>query len=153
MVILLPGQPPDIGLDCFRRCRCKLLTTGTFTALRILVTERPDVLLLGAEILLVFVAALAAGVTMVYLAMALGHLFPRSRIAGSVLSFLGLNIVVNVLLYAAAAVIPDVNLDQWLTVQQSAHLSLWLAALCFGAVAAAFFAGTVAILRRRLNLE
>ena len=131
----------------------KLLTTGTFTALRILVTERPDVLLLGAEILLVFVAALAAGVTMVYLAMALGHLFPRNRIAGSVLSFLGLNIVVNVLLYAAAAVIPDVNLDQWLTVQQSAHLSLWLAALCFGAVAAAFFAGTVAILRRGLNLE
>ncbi len=131
----------------------KLLTTGTFTALRILVTERPDVLLLAVEILLVFVAALSAGILMVYLAMALGHLFPRNRVAGSVLSFLGINIAVNILMSAAATFIPDVNLDQWLTVQQSAHVSMWLMTLCLAAFAAAFFAGTVAILRRKLNLE
>ena len=131
----------------------KLLTTGTFTALRILVTERPDVLLLAVEILLVFVAALSAGILMVYLAMALGHVFPRNRVAGSVLSFLGINIAVNILMSAAATFIPDVNLDQWLTVQQSAHVSMWLMTLCLAAFAAAFFAGTVAILRRKLNLE
>ena len=54
---------------------------------------------------------------------------------------------------AAATFIPDVNLDQWLTVQQSAHVSMWLMTLCLAAFAAAFFAGTVAILRRKLNLE
>lgn len=110
--------------------------------------KHPDTLLYLAEFCLVLLAWLVMGITMLYLSMALGHLFQRRRVLMSVAAFFVLNIVYN-LYHSAVGRIEFYDLLQ----NGTGHLELWLIILSLLVPAALFFFAASYILQHRLNLE
>lgn len=110
--------------------------------------EKPDTLLYMLEFLLIFISGLALSLTTVYLAMAIGHLFSRRRVLMSVVAFIGIDIVINV-------VTDFVDHADWLDkiVNGGNHLNCWIIIAFMLIPAGIFFAGTSYILKNRLNLE
>lgn len=118
--------------------------------------------LLLMELLLAALVGGLAGFFQLYLAMAIGHLFGKNRIALSVVAYIAIQAVLNTVLTAAM-----VALAPWMeghigpflasTFQDNAwamlHGMLWLLILGTALLGAAFFFGTEYILRKRLNLE
>lgn len=118
--------------------------------------------LLLAELVLTALVGGLAGFFQLYLAMAIGHLFGKNRIALSVVAYIAIQAVLNTVLTAAM-----VALAPWMeghigpflasTFQDNAwamlHGMLWLLILGTALLGAAFFFGTEYILRKRLNLE
>ena len=118
--------------------------------------------LLLMELLLAALVGGLAGFFQLYLAMAIGHLFGKNRIALSVVAYIAIQAVLNTVLTAAM-----VALAPWMeghigpflasTFQDNAwamlHGMLWLLILGTALLGAAFFFGTEYILRKRLNME
>lgn len=98
---------------------------------------------------------------MLYLAMAIGHLFNKGRAAMSVVAYIGIHVVVSSLLGFTNNVFGDMlynffdslfwgkNGYPW----RAVHTSLWFSILVVAVGGAAYFFLTEYILRRRLNLE
>ncbi len=111
-------------------------------------SRHPDTLLYLLEMFLVVMAFFTLAVTAVYLSIAVGHLFSRRRALISV----GVYIVLQVLLIRAFSAMYSGDLFWWLTLG-GGHLGSWQAVALLLIPAALLFAGTSAILSRRLNLE
>ena len=145
MVLLIPGSLVDLFGTPFKALM-ELFTSGRGGEIFYLV-----------EGLVVCLAAVASAITMLYLAMAIGHLFGRNRIAGSVIAFIGLNIVVNTAMTILVSIASQFNISfdpaQWLTAQQAIHVAFLLLILYFLFFAVVYFIGTVLLLKHRLNLE
>lgn len=114
------------------------------------------------ELLLLALAALAQCCLQLYLAMAIGHLFGKNRIAMSVVAYLAINIVMSSLFSTAAASFAALIGEQVTElINQRMEASVWgvwhsavgLMLLGSAAAAAVYFFFTERILRRRLNLE
>lgn len=110
--------------------------------------KHPDTMLYLAEFALLALAVLVFGLTTLYLAMAIGHLFQRRRALMSVVAFFAIDILCNVVTDA---------MDRWgllkICLDATDHGSIWLCILLMAVPAALFFAGTSYVLRHRLNLE
>lgn len=110
------------------------------------------------EFLLLMLVSFATGYLQLYLAMSIGHLFNKNRVIMSVVGYIGINTVLN-LLSAIFMVIAGNNSRPILSVLEGlrgfslAHLFLWGMIVVELVMAAAFFFGTEYILRKRLNLE
>ena len=115
-----------------------------------------------AEIVLLILVGMAQSYLMLYLAMAIGHLFNKNRAAMSVLAYIGIHVVVSTLLSFTNNVFGDM-LGDFLSdlfwgksgypVWQSVHMSLWFSILFVGIGGAVYFFLTEYILRNKLNLE
>lgn len=114
--------------------------------------------LLLLELLLFLCAGMAQGYLQLYLAMALGHLFNRNRVAMSVVAYVAINAAMSALL----GLLASINLRPLRGLADSlfrlegvtgAHAALWIGILWTALLGAACFLGTEVILRRRLNLE
>lgn len=111
-------------------------------------SEHPDTILYLVEFCLLMLTALAVGLTMVYLSMAIGHLFARRRVLMSVVAFFAIDVVCNVIVSLV---------DDWgvwgIVSRLEDHAAFWVGILLMLVPAALFFAGTSYILKNRLNLE
>ena len=113
------------------------------------------------EFLLLLLLGMAEGYLMLYLAMAIGHLFNKGRAAMSVAAYIGIHVVVSVLLSFTNNVFGDMLYNffdnlfwgkhdyPW----QAVHMSLWISILVVAVGGAAYFFLTEYILRKKLNLE
>ena len=114
------------------------------------------------EFLLLLLVGMAQSYLMLYLAMAIGHLFNKNRAAMSVAAYIGIHVVVSMLPSSINNIFGDM-LGDFLSdlfwgksgypVWQSLHMSLWFSILFVGIGGAVYFFLTEYILRRRLNLE
>ncbi len=111
-------------------------------------SRHPDTLLYLLEMFLVVMAFFTLAVTAVYLSIAVGHLFSRRRALVSV----GVYILLQVLLTRAISTVYSGDVF-WFLSWGGGHLGLWQAVAVQLIPAALLFAGTSAILSRRLNLE
>lgn len=145
VLLLIPGSLVDLFGTPFKAL-LELFSSG-----------QGYVVLYMVELLILCLVAVASAITELYLAMAIGHLFGRNRIAGSVIAFIGLNIVVNTAMTILISVASQFNISfdpaQWLTAQQAIHLAFLLLILYFLFFAVIYFIGTVLLLKHRLNLE
>ena len=113
------------------------------------------------EFLLLLLLGMAEGYLMLYLAMAIGHLFNKGRAAMSVAAYIGIHVVVSVLLSFTRNVFGDMLYNffdnlfwgkhdyPW----QAVHMSLWISILVVAVGSAVYFLLTEYILRNKLNLE
>ena len=113
------------------------------------------------ELLLLICVGMAQGYLQLYLAMAVGHLFSRNRVAMSVAAYIGIHVVVSVLLSFTSNVFGDMLYNffdnlfwgkhdyPW----QAVHMSLWISILVVAVGSAVYFLLTEYILRNKLNLE
>ena len=110
------------------------------------IANDPDPLLYLVEFLILMLAALVLLVAMVYLSMAIGHLFQRRRALMSVVAFFALDI-------AGTVVMDLLNFLNLALFNEEGHLILWSLTLFMAVPAAVMFLATCWILNRRLNLE
>lgn len=110
------------------------------------------------EVLLVLVVSLVQACLMLYLAMAVGHLFNKNRLAASVIAYVALDTVVGIVigLFGFSAVRAFFSLfsphGHGFAAMTALHAVLW-AVICSGAVLSAiYFFATNYILSRKLNL-
>lgn len=118
--------------------------------------------LLLAELLVVLLTTALASFFQLYLAMAIGHLFGKNRIALSVVAYIAIQTILNTVLTVPLAVVGEwageqINYFLADTMANNAwaviHGGFWLLILGTCVVGAVFFFGTEYILRRKLNLE
>ena len=107
------------------------------------------------ELLLLMLVSFATGFLQLYLAMSVGHLFNKNRVAMSVVAFIAINAVMSTLL---STVVPGLDpiirpLLNGQSGQSLYHRSMWLAIAGELVLSAIYFAGTEFILRKKLNLE
>lgn len=107
------------------------------------------------ELLLLMLVSSATGFLQLYLAMSVGHLFNKNRVAMSVVAFIAINAVMSTLL---STVVPGLDpiirpLLNGQSGQSLYHRSMWLAIAGELVLSAIYFAGTEFILRKKLNLE
>ena len=136
MILLLPIQ------------WAQLFRLETVQALWQALVQQPDLPLYVVESCVMFASMILLGVTAVYLAMAVGHLFQRRRVVMSVAAFIVLDILGSVYI----DLLDGMNLFSVLAAQTQ-HMIIWAISLVMLLPAAVCFAGTCAILSRRLNLE
>ena len=118
--------------------------------------------LLLTELLLAALVGGLAGFLQMYLAMAVGHLFGKNRIALSVVAYIAIQAALNTVFTAVLALLAPWMEDHigpflvramegntWAVL----HGRLWLIILGTALIGAVFFLGTEYILRRKLNLE
>ena len=107
------------------------------------------------EVCLLMMASFATGYLQIYLALSVGHLFNKNRIAMSVIAFIAINAVVSALtgrilspfLDTFARIINDMS------GAASFHSVVWIAIAGELILSAVYFVGTEFILRKKLNLE
>ena len=107
------------------------------------------------EFCLMIMCSFATGYLQLYLAMSIGHLFNKNRVAMSVIAFIAVNAVVSGLLgrIVAAVFEPVVHLIDGMEGAASFHAAMWTVIAGEMVLSAAYFAGTEFILRKKLNLE
>ena len=118
--------------------------------------------LLLAELRMAVLVSALAGFFQLYLAMAIGHLFGKNRIALSVVAYIAIQTILNTVVTVPLAVVGEWAGEQinyfladtlannvWAVI----HGGLWLLILGTCVVGAVFFFGTEYILRKKLNLE
>ena len=110
--------------------------------------RHPDTLLYLLEFCLLMLVSLALGLTLVYLSMAIGHLFARRRVLMSVVAFFAIDIVCNIV----TNTLSRLGLFNGLFGLED-HLVFWAGILLLLIPTALFFWGTSYILKNRLNLE
>ena len=113
--------------------------------------RQPDALLYLAEFFLLCVVALSLMVTMVYLSMAIGHLFHRRRVLMSVVAFFALDIVGNLLISLFGELGIMEILDAM--VLWSSHGGFWVGITLLLLPAVLMFFATSYLLKHHLNLE
>lgn len=118
---------------------------------------RPSDYLFILEFLLLMIVSGASSYLHIYLAMALGHLASKHRVAMSVVAYVGINVAGTVLLNALSHFRWiwnfDIQLDAIFGSRGAMHLGFWLLIAFCLAVDAVYFFGTNYILKRNLNLE
>ena len=107
------------------------------------------------ESILFMLVSFATGFLQLYLAMSVGHLFNKNRVAMSVIAFIAVNTVVGILLNTASPAMEHVFSA---ITAGTAGLCLYLRSICIAIVgelilSAIYFVGTEYILRNKLNLE
>ena len=113
--------------------------------------KHPDMLVLVAETCLVIVSFLVVNIAAIYLAISVGHLFPRHRRLLSVAAFIGLYILlVNVYNWVFTYEFVHFLLDITTT---TTHGSMLTAIAVMLIPAAVFLAAVCWILEHKLNLE
>ena len=114
------------------------------------------------EVCLLAVISYAMAYLQLYLAMSIGHLFNKNRIAWSVVAFIVLNTIVNTLAGILLANSFDMfqnligsisNAGGFQSTMWAIHATLWIIMAGELVQAAAYFIGTEYILRKKLNLE
>ena len=114
------------------------------------------------EMLVLAVVGTLAAFFQLYLAMAIGHLFNKNRIAMSVVAYIVIQTALNTICTVPLAVAGEwageqINYFLANTLATNAwaviHGGLWLIIVATAIVGGLFFFGTDYILRRRLNLE
>ena len=119
-------------------------------------------ILLLVELLVVLLTTALASFFQLYLAMAIGHLFGKNRIALSVVAYIAIQTILNTVFTVPLAVVGEwageqINYFLADTMANNAwaviHGGFWLLILGTCVVGAVFFFGTEYILRRKLNLE
>lgn len=114
------------------------------------------------EVCLLAVASYAMAYLQLYLAMSIGHLFNKNRIAWSVVAFIVLNSIVNTLAGILLSGWFDIFrrfidsiriVDGFQSTMWAVHAALWIIMAGELVQAAAYFIGTEYILRKKLNLE
>ena len=117
--------------------------------------ESAQVIIAMLEFILFMLVSFAVGYLHVYLAMALGHLFNKNRVAMSVVAFIALQVVVSIL---GNMILPPINelispLVHNFQGLEGFHAAMWFGIAIELAASAVYFAGTNYILHHRLNLE
>jgi len=115
------------------------------------IIAHPDIIPFALEVCLLALAAIVQGVAAFYLAMALGHLFSRRRVLASIVSYIG----IYILLSKVYNRVFSWNLVRLLidTVEGSVHTSLITASAVILIPAVVFLAAVCWILEHKLNLE
>ena len=115
------------------------------------IIAHPDIIPFALEVCLLALAAIVQGVAASYLAMALGHLFSRRRVLASIVSYIG----IYILLSKVYNRVFSWNLVRLLidTVEGSVHTSLITASAVILIPAVVFLAAVCWILEHKLNLE
>lgn len=110
------------------------------------------------EMLLFVLVCFATGYLQLYLSMGVGHLFNRNRVAMSVVAFIAINVVFNVLRSLVNPLLDNVlrPLSHSMAFPESMasfHALIWILIALQLILCAVYFAGTEFILRKKLNLE
>ena len=111
------------------------------------------------EFFLLFLVGMAQSYLMLYLAMAVGHLFNKNRVAMSVVAYIGIQVIVSTIFSTIARVFSEPlssALERFFWGPAGwgyFHQSLWFTIIATGAVGAVYFFLTEYILRNKLNLE
>lgn len=107
------------------------------------------------EFCLMMMVSFATGYLHIYLAMSIGHLFNKNRIAISVIAFIAINAVLSALLGRLFSPLMDAlaNIINSMDGMASFHSAMWTAMAAELVFSAIYFAGTEFILRKKLNLE
>ena len=117
----------------------------------------PNIVLLLVELGLMALTGLTASITQLYFSMSVGHLFGKNRIAGSIVTYVGIGMAINVLFTLATYVLGALGIQNWMdwnvNYTTAAHLVLWVLILADAVLTAVFFFGTTYILKNKLNLE
>lgn len=113
--------------------------------------RQPDALLYLAEFFLLCVVALSLMVTMVYLSMAIGHLFHRRRVLMSVVAFFALDIAGNLVI----SLVNELGLLGFLDelAMWGGHTGFWVGITLLLLPAVLMFLASSYLLKHRLNLE
>lgn len=113
--------------------------------------RQPDALLYLAEFFLLCVVALSLMVTMVYLSMAIGHLFHRRRVLMSVVAFFALDIAGNLVI----SLVNELGLLGFLDelAMWGGHTGFWVGITLLLIPAVLMFLASSYLLKHRLNLE
>lgn len=113
--------------------------------------RQPDVLLYLAEFFLLCVVALSLMVTMVYLSMAIGHLFHRRRVLMSVVAFFALDIAGNLVI----SLVNELGLLGFLDelAMWGGHTGFWVGITLLLIPAVLMFLASSYLLKHHLNLE
>lgn len=118
---------------------------------------RPGDYLFILEFLILVTVGGASSYLHIYLAMALGHLASKHRVAMSVIAYVGINVAGTVALNVLSSFRWlwnfDIQLDAILGTRGAIHLSFWLLIALCTAVDAAYFLCTDYVLKHHLNLE
>lgn len=107
------------------------------------------------EFCLMMLVSFATGFLQLYLAMSIGHLFNKNRVAFSVIAFIAVNAVMTTLLNAVSPGLEHILnniVGNWDTAA-SFHSTVWIVIAGELVFSAVYFAGTEYILRKKLNLE
>ncbi len=117
----------------------------------------PDMVLLLVELALTMLTGLVASITQLYVSMAIGHLFGKNRIVGSIVAYVGIGMALNVIFTLGASLLSALNIYNWmdwnLNYTTGVHLVLWLLIVSDAVLSVVFFFGTTYILKNKLNLE
>ena len=117
----------------------------------------------GLLVQLFMLALLSAVCTnlQIYLAISLGHLAKKNRVAMSVIAFVGINVALGILLSITSPLLGRISVDVTLeTFEETADAivryggkALWAAMIWTVVKSAAFYFGSDLILTKKLNLE
>lgn len=110
--------------------------------------HQPDAILYLVEFFLMVTMAMALMIVVVYLSMAIGHLFHRRRILMSVAAFFAIDIAGNIIL----SLLDNTGLAHEITTL-GGHLSFWIGIVLLAIPAVVLFLATSYLLKNRLNLE
>ena len=117
----------------------------------------PSFPLLVVEFILCSLAGTIASVTQLYFAMALGNLFGKNRLLGSIVSYVGISMVLNILSTVVTTILSmsaTYYYKLWAeTPAVTFHAFLWFAIIASILLSVVFFFGTTYILKNKLNLE
>ena len=107
------------------------------------------------ELCLLVMVSFAAGYLQIYLAIAIGHLFSKSRVAMSVLAFIAVNTLVSGLggRIVSSVFTPIAHNIEGMNGAAGFHAAMWTVMAGELVMCALYFAGTEFILRKKLNLE
>lgn len=107
------------------------------------------------ELCLLMMVSFATGYLQIYLALSIGHLFNKNRIAMSVIAFIAVNAIISVLTSSLLSPLSDAlfQIMRDMSGTASFHFFMWITIAGELILCAAFFAGTEFILRKKLNLE
>lgn len=107
------------------------------------------------EFCLMMMCSFATGYLQLYLAMSIGHLFNKNRIAMSVIAFIAINAVISTLLGRLLSPMMDslFRIVNGMAGAASFHAVMWIAMAGELILCAVYFVGTEFILRKKLNLE
>lgn len=107
------------------------------------------------ELCLLMMVSFATSYLQIYLALSIGHLFNKNRIAMSVIAFIAINAIISVLTGSLLSPLSDAlfQIMRDMSGTASFHFFMWITIAGELILCAAFFAGTEFILRKKLNLE
>lgn len=134
---------PINWLELFDMRLWKLLVWGLL--------KQPEAVLYLGEFFLLCVTALVLMLAMVYLSMAIGHLFHRHRVLMSVVAFFAIDIVGNLVI----TLVNELGLLRFLDQMMawSNHTGFWIGITLLLIPAVVMFLATSYILKKHLNLE